>query len=56
MKIKHKTLARIPPIHIKKEDGCKLGLQMPESIILIDSTKNLIDKTKKDKTCQVLKY
>ena len=51
MKIKHKTLARIPPIHIyiskinnwlalEIKDWYKLELQAPETMKLHGSTKN----------------
>ena len=63
---KHETLTTIPPIHVyiniinnrlvfKVKDGYKLELQTPETIKSFGSTKKLIEKTKKEKKCQVLK-
>ena len=55
---KQKTLREIPPIHVyiyrinsrsvfKAKDGCKLGLQTPETMELLVSAKKLIEKNKK---------
>ena len=54
---KHEILPTNPPIHIcinkinnglvfKIKDGCKLELQMPETMKSFGSTKKVIDKTK----------
>ena len=54
---KHKTITIVPSIHVyiniinnrlvfKMKHECKLELQMPETMKLFGSTKNVIDKTK----------
>ena len=54
---KHEKLTTIPPIHVyinrinnrlvfKIKDGCKLKLQMPKTMKLFGSTRNLTDKRK----------
>ena len=40
---------------LKTKDGYKLELQTPETMKLFGSTKELIEKTKKQKKYQVLK-
>ena len=63
---KHETLTTIPPIHVyinrinnrlvfKVKHGYKLELQTPETMMIFGSTKKLIDRTKMEKTYQVLK-
>ena len=63
---KHETLTTIPPIHVyinrinnrlvfKVKHGYKLELQTPEMMMIFGSTKKLIDRTKMEKTYQVLK-
>ena len=55
---KHETLKTIPPIYVcinrinkklvfKTNDGYKLEIQSPETVKLVGTTKELIDKTKK---------
>ena len=63
---KHKTVTTIPPFYVynnrinnrlvfKIKDRYKLELQMCETMKLFGSTKKLIDKTKIEKTYQILK-
>ena len=63
---KHEILTTIPPIHVyinrinnrlefKIKDGYKSELQIPETMKLFGNTKKLIDKTKNEKTYQILK-
>ena len=55
---KQESVTEIPPIHVyiyrinsrsvfKAKDGCKLGLQTPETMELLVSAKKLIEKNKK---------
>ena len=59
---KHEALTAIPPIHVfinvtinrlvfETKDGCRLESQMPETMKLFGSTKQLIEKTKKRRKC-----